>query len=110
MLSRVLLFVHAGLAKAVHPVMEIDPEESSMLAAPMVDVMDQFGLKPDPKYEAIVGLITAASMVYGPRIYMMSRSKQEKPMKNVTPQPSANGHDPNPPEGFMGMMATEPVH
>jgi hypothetical protein len=50
-----------------------------MLATASANVLEQFDLKPDPKTQAIIGLVMAAGTVYGPRVYMIQvRRAQEK--------------------------------
>jgi hypothetical protein len=51
--------------------MMIDESEAEYLAKATANVLDQFDLKPDPKTQAIVGLVIAAGTVYGPRVYMI---------------------------------------
>lgn len=41
--------------------------------------MEQFDLRPDPKTQAIIGLVMTAGMIYGPRAYLIQyRRSQEK--------------------------------
>lgn len=60
----------------------IDKEESDLLANASANVMQQFDLTPDPKTQAIIGLVMACGTVYGPRVYMirarMAQEAQEK--------------------------------
>lgn len=71
------MILHSGIAAiAKAPEFEIDKEESDLLANATANVLDQFDLKPDPRAEAIVGLIVAASTIYGPRVYLMRQRKQ----------------------------------
>lgn len=70
-----------------------------MLANASANVLEQFDLKPDPKTQAIVGLIIAAGTVYGPRAYMITaRKAQEKrarPANPTTGQGTAEVFGPN---------------
>jgi hypothetical protein len=79
-LSRTLVIVHAGIAAATKcPEMEIDAEEGKILANASANVMAQFDLAPDPKTQAIIGLIMACGTVYGPRAFMIRmRQAQER--------------------------------
>lgn len=74
------MIVHAGLAGVTStPEMVIDESEAEMLARASANVLEQFDLKPDPKTQAIVGLVLAAGTVYGPRVYLINQRKaQEK--------------------------------
>jgi hypothetical protein len=56
----------------------IDEDEGRMLAAASANVMEEFDLKPDPKTQAIVGLIMAAGTVYGPRAVMIQMRKAQQ--------------------------------
>jgi len=84
-----LVIVHTGLASAVKtPELVIDEQEGGMLAGPLVDVLDQFDIKPDPKIEACIALVTACCAVYGPRIYTISnRTKREAKERAEPKQP-----------------------
>lgn len=58
--------------------MMIDQEEGELLATASVNMMQQFDIAPDPKTQAIIGMIMATATVYGPRIYMIrARLAQE---------------------------------
>lgn len=71
-LTKTLVIVHAGFAAVTDtPELEIDESEAEYLARSTANVMEQFDLKPDPKTQAIIGLIVAAGTIYGPRIYMI---------------------------------------
>lgn len=79
-LSKVILFAHTGLAVATKcPELELDKEESDYLAKSSANVLEQFDITPDPKTQAIIGLIIALGTVYAPRYIMIShRIKAEK--------------------------------
>lgn len=79
MLSQTLMLLHVGIASSTRcPEMVLDKGESDMLAKATVNVMEQFDITPDPKVQAMAGLIIAAGTVYGPRVYLIrDRVKQE---------------------------------
>lgn len=78
-LSRTLLMLHVGLASVSKaPEFEIDKAESDMLANATVNVLQEFDIRPDPKAEAIFGLIVACGTVYGPRVFLMRQRKAEE--------------------------------
>lgn len=57
-----------------------------MLASASVNVMRQFDLTPDPKTQAIIGMIIACGTVYAPRVYLYNaRKEQEKREKAAGP-------------------------
>lgn len=83
-LSNTLKFIHLGIAGAVKvPELALEQSESDMLAGSIVNVMDAFDIRPDPRAEAVVGLIVAASAVYGPRVYLI---KHRRASENARPQ------------------------
>lgn len=50
-----------------------------LLSRASVNMMEQFDITPDPKTQAVVGLIVAAATVYGPRaVAYRFRKAQEK--------------------------------
>jgi hypothetical protein len=62
--------------------MAISEDEGKLLAEASVNVMREFDITPDPKAEAIIGLIVAAGTVYGPRYYLVkTRHAEEKRTK-----------------------------
>lgn len=92
-ISRILCILHSGVAAATKtPELEIDEQEGRMIADPLTTLLDEFDIKPDPKIEAIVGLVTAVCAVYGPRAYTIaSRKRAEgKQPRNVTPPQQGN--------------------
>lgn len=78
-LSSTLMIVHAGIASVTKvPEISIDKDESDALAKSVANVLDQFDITPDPKVQAIVGLVVTAGTIYGPRMYLYrERLKQE---------------------------------
>jgi hypothetical protein len=74
------VILHTGIAGISNtPELVIDEDEGRMLAAATANVMEEFDLKPDPKVQAIVGLVVAAGTVYGPRtVLIQMRKAQEK--------------------------------
>jgi hypothetical protein len=79
-LTRTLVVLHVGIAAVSKtPELAIDEDEGRMLAAATANVMEEFDLKPDPKTQAIVGLVIAAGTVYGPRmVAIQMRRLQER--------------------------------
>jgi len=66
--------------------MIIDDQEGMLLAKATANVLEQFDLKPDPKTQAIIGLVMAAGTVYAPRVIMINQRKaqQAKEKRNGT--------------------------
>lgn len=83
-LTRVLSILHVGLASVSKtPELVLQDDEATMLAASTARVLEEFDIRPDPKIEAIIGLVTACGIVYGPRVYMITeRKKREREDKD----------------------------
>lgn len=78
-LSRILAIVHLGIASASKtPELNLDQGEADSLAMATANVLEQFDIRPDPRIEAIVGLVTTAGIVYGPKIYLIRERKKEE--------------------------------
>lgn len=95
-LSNTLIIFHAGLASLTKTKeLEIESNESEALAKNIANVMAEFDITPDPKIQAVLGLVMTAGMIYGPRMYLIrERVKNEKPKKpNLV---SINGTEVNP--------------
>lgn len=62
--------------------MVIDDEEGKLLATASCNMLAEFDIAPDPKTQAIIGMIIAAATVYGPRVIMIrARLAQEEKEK-----------------------------
>lgn len=69
-LSKILLVMHIGLAEiSKTPELVLQPTEGDALASSLANVGDQFDITPDPKVQAIIGLMMTAGMIYGSRMY-----------------------------------------
>jgi hypothetical protein len=80
-LGGVLMIVHAGIASATKtPELELTEPEANQLGKSVGAVMDEFGFQPDPRTQAIVGLVITAGMIYGPRMYLI-RERIAEPKK-----------------------------
>lgn len=78
-LSRILAIVHLGIASATKtPELSLDESEAESLAKATANVLEQFDIRPDPKIEAVVGLVTTASVIYGSKYYMIRQRKKEE--------------------------------
>lgn len=81
--------VHLGLANIVgEPLLAIDKPEGDMLANASANLLAQFDLAPDPKTQAIIGLLLACGAVYGPRVIMYRAREAQKAKEK---QPGAAG-------------------
>lgn len=81
-LTRMLAIIHIGLASATKtPELKLEDDEAEALAKSTAVVLQEFDIRPDPKIEAIVGLVTTAGMIYGPRIYLISERKKKERME-----------------------------
>ena len=79
-LTNTLVIVHAGLASVSKiKEFELEKDEAKSLAVAVGNVLAEFDIQPDPKMQAIVGLVVAAGAIYGPRMYLyQERVKEEK--------------------------------
>ena len=78
-LTRILSIIHIGIATATKtPEMALDDDEAKNLAAATATVLQEFDIRPDPKIEAVVALVTAAGMIYGPRVYLITDRKKKE--------------------------------
>lgn len=82
-LTNTLIIVHAGIASATKvPELSIEEDEAKVLAAAVASVLEEFDIQPDPKVQAIVGLVVAAGSIYGPRTYLIrERQKAQRKVK-----------------------------
>ncbi len=83
-LTNTLIIVHAGIASATKvPELSIEDDEAKVLATAVASVLEEFDIQPDPKVQAIVGLVIAAGSIYGPRVYLIrERQKEQRRVKN----------------------------
>jgi len=59
--------------------LSLDQTEGKTLAVALANVLAEFDIQPDPKVQAIVGLVVAGASIYGPRMYLYNeRIKAEK--------------------------------
>lgn len=66
------------------PEFEIEQTEAKTLAQALANVLAEFDIQPDPKVQAIVGLVVAAGSIYGPRMYLYNeRVKADKAKKKT---------------------------
>jgi hypothetical protein len=66
------MVIHIGLAEMTKtPELALQEAESAALATSLANVLDQFDITPDPKVQAIIGLLMCGGMIYGPRMYMI---------------------------------------
>lgn len=85
-LTSMLAIVHVGLASVTKtPELELDDKEAASLAGAVANVMTEFDITPDPKIQAVLGLVTVSGMIYGPRIYLIrerrsAEKEAEKPL------------------------------
>jgi hypothetical protein len=83
-LSQTLLVLHMGIANLTKfPDFQIDKKESDALAAATANVMEQFDIQPDPKITAIIGLLSTATTIYGPRVYLYNKHKEKLDKEKV---------------------------
>lgn len=78
-LTNALAIVHFGIAAATKtPELVLADEEAKVLAEASANVLSEFDIRPDPKVEAIFGLIVAAGSIYGPKAYLIRKRWKEE--------------------------------
>jgi hypothetical protein len=88
-LTKGLAIFHIALATATKtPELVIEDSEAKSLATATVNVLDQYDIRPDPKIEAIIGLIGVSCATYIPR-YMSIKMRKEQERKEKAA--SSNG-------------------
>lgn len=76
-LTRALAIVHLGIATATKtPELILEENEAETLAAATANVLEEFDIKPNPKVEAIFGLVVAAGSIYGPKVYFIQQRRK----------------------------------
>lgn len=76
-LTSILAIVHAGLASATKtPELVLELPEAEALANAAANVLIEFDIQPNPKVQAIVGLVMTAGSIYGPRVYLIRERKK----------------------------------
>lgn len=94
-LSQTLLIVHMGIAAIVkYDGFALEKSEADALGVSLANVMEQFDITPDPRFTAVAGLVTTASMIYGPRAYLyrehvkaIKKKQREEQKQAQEPQP-----------------------
>jgi len=91
-LSDTLKLVHLGIAGVTKtPELELDDDDAKTLSKAVSNVLEEFDIRPDPKAQAVVGMIVACGMVYGPKLALIKmrvddERKEKKAAKdNVVP-------------------------
>jgi hypothetical protein len=74
-----LSIVHVGLASVTKtPELVLDDDDAKALTGATCNVLEQFDITPNPKVAAVIGLVTTAGMIYGPKVYMIRERKKEE--------------------------------
>jgi hypothetical protein len=77
--------VHVGLAGVSGvPEIAIDASEGDLLANAAANLLAQFDIAPDPKTQAIIGMIMACGVVYGPRVMIVGARKRQERKEKAT--------------------------
>lgn len=71
-LSKTLMVIHIGLAEMTKtPELSLQQPESDALANSIANLLSEFDITPDPKVQAVIGLLMIGGMIYGPRMYLI---------------------------------------
>lgn len=85
--ARMFLIISGGIANFTKtPEYKFDEDDANTCGAAWNNWAEEFGVKPDPKIEATIGLVTALSFAIGPRIAMANarRADEKKAKKSAT--------------------------
>lgn len=90
-LSRLLLMSHVILANVTKtPELEINEDESMMIANPLSELLVLYEVQVDPRILQAMELAGACSYVYGPRIYMIRERLKEEAQARKNARDAAN--------------------
>lgn len=82
----ILLSAHAMLAAATkQPGLALEKDEAEQLAKAVAEVAKHYDTSVDPKHLAWFNLVAIVAMIYGPRIFMLSRGKSSTPETEAEP-------------------------
>lgn len=95
-LARLLAMAHGALSALTKtPELEITDNEARMLATPLSEIFVLYDVQPPPQLMLAMEMTTAASYVYGPKLYMWRERMKEEAEKrkaqqahNITPRDS----------------------
>jgi hypothetical protein len=88
------VILHTGIsAISGIPEIAIDRSEGDILANATANVLAQFDIAPDPKTQAIIGMIMACGAVYAPRViaYRMRTAQEAQEREGQAGVYSADG-------------------
>lgn len=78
-LEAILVSMHTMMAAATSsPELVLDKDEASAITAAIAGVAEQYPMTIDPKALAWANLVMAATMVYGPRVYLIRERKNKE--------------------------------
>lgn len=91
-LSQTLYILHMGIANITKfDDFKLNEKEAETLASATANVADAFDFQPDPRFQAVAGLVSVSAMIYGPRIYLYRKHLAEKDKEKSNED--ANGVD-----------------
>ena len=78
-LATCLMIVHAGIASVSKtPELALEEDEADSLAKATANVLQEFDIAPNPKVQAVVGLVVTSGTIYGSKIYLIRERKKEE--------------------------------
>lgn len=84
-LSNTLVIIHAGIASVTKITeLNLDKNEGDALAGSLANMLAEFDITPDPKVQAIIGLVVTAGTIYGPRMYLYNERMKKERRKPAT--------------------------
>lgn len=89
-LANMLGLLHIGIATATKtPELKLTDEETKRMAQATARVLEEFDVRPDPKVEALVGLIIACGSIYTPRVYFVRERLKKEALEKSEHQSTA---------------------
>lgn len=76
----------AGMVSGTGELLEITQDQSESLVNAIMDVMEQYKIKPNPKMVAWANLAGVVAMVYAPKIWIYSQVRKKRERQNAPMQ------------------------
>ncbi len=90
-----LLYSHLGLAAvSKSPELALDEAEANAIAGAVANCLDVFDVRPDPRVEAVVGLVTTCGPIYATKYFLIRHRKnaERRAAPASAPAPDAAAH------------------
>lgn len=88
-IEKILYSIHLMASRALIPELELDADESKLLADAVTEVASHYSVVVDPKVVAWAGLLGVCGSIYGPRV---AAWKMRTTMENKAPRASVKSN------------------